>query len=137
MQHVAQKLNCVIHVICSCSFLLEGKHISSKSVDHWKQFLHQQHVLITLPVILTPRSTRMRLVQPSFSAATETSHQQKTASTDAALLGCHLCIYQIIFRVHRGATVNNLSSGKNKPYFTWWELHQLQPQMRSRLIIEK
>jgi len=38
--------------------VLEDKHISSNSVDHWQQFLHQQHVSVTLPVILGSGSTK-------------------------------------------------------------------------------
>jgi len=40
--------------MCRSIVLPEEKHILSNAVDHWQQFLHQNHVLIILSADFKP-----------------------------------------------------------------------------------
>jgi len=41
--------------------LLEDKHVSSNAVDHWRQFLHQQHFSVILPVDFSTNQVQWKL----------------------------------------------------------------------------
>ena len=49
-------LYCVVIAMCWCIVFLGDEHDISSVVDHWQQFLHQQHILIILlPVDFSAR----------------------------------------------------------------------------------
>jgi len=90
--------------MCWSIVLPEEKHISSNAVDHWQQFLHQNHGSIILFADFKPSFNKNKvstefcyhITNIAGSLSECVTHVQKKASAYTVLVECYRHVYQII-----------------------------------------